>query len=63
MTEAREKILARLRESAKLPPHNPNPLKEREKEWQERQAPLGDLATRFTVLQEGQSSKVIRVPD
>ncbi|MCH7478546.1 MAG: LUD domain-containing protein [SAR324 cluster bacterium] len=63
MSNARENILARLRKAAENPLRHPNPTREREAEWQARQAPLGDLATRFTVEQERLGGKVVRVPD
>jgi L-lactate dehydrogenase complex protein LldG len=63
MSDAKTKILERLRAASKTPPYYANPLTEREKEWQEKQPPLGDLAEVFTRESEKVGTKVIRVPD
>ena len=63
MSEARSRILERLRRSSETKPYYLNTLKDREAEWQARQPELGDLREVFSGELEKVSAKVIRVPD
>ncbi len=63
MSDARSRILERLRRTSNTPPYYLNPLKDREPEWQAKQPPLGDLAEVFAAELEKVDGKVIRVPD
>lgn len=63
MSDARSRILERLRQAAHQAPHYLNPLTAREPEWQRRQPPMGDLAARFCEEQQKVGTKVLRVPD
>lgn len=63
MSEARSRILERLRRSSHIKPFHPNTLKDREAEWQARQPEMGDLKEVFAEELAKVGSKVIRVPD
>lgn len=63
MSEARSRILERLRRSSKTRPYYLNTLKDREPEWQARQPALGELKEVFAGELEKVGSKVIRVSD
>lgn len=61
MTDARERILARLRQARAVHPLHANPVQESDAEWLARQPPMGDLAARFTREQEATGGQVRRV--
>jgi L-lactate dehydrogenase complex protein LldG len=61
MSTARERILARLRQSRAVQPLHANPSRESEADWLARQAPLGDLAERFSAEQRATGGEVRRV--
>jgi L-lactate dehydrogenase complex protein LldG len=62
MPTARDAILDRLRLGARTPLAHPSAVTGREAEWLARQAPLGDLAERFTREQQAVGSQVRRFP-
>ncbi len=63
MSDARTRILERLRSAPRIPQQKPGDFGKRDEQWLARQPPLGDLADRFQEEQEKLGSKVIRVPD
>lgn len=63
MSDARTRILERLRQASGRAPYYANPTTEREAEWQARQPAIPDLVARFTEEQEKLGTRVLRVPD
>jgi L-lactate dehydrogenase complex protein LldG len=63
MSEARKRILERLRKGAARPALHPPATAEREAEWLALQPALGDLTERFIAGQKAVGGKVIRVAD
>lgn len=61
MTQARERILARLRQARAVRPTHGNQATETAAQWQARQPPLGDLPERFTAEQLATGGEVRRV--
>jgi L-lactate dehydrogenase complex protein LldG len=62
MSTAKERILARLRQSRAVQPLHRAPARESESDWLARQAPLADLAARFCAEQQATGGEVRRVP-